>query len=71
MPGDKLISCHGLVLIYKGKNSYPTSDIYPHLVEYPDVKDCFGTRTDDGKVAKFKPLPTDHDIVGFYQGEIV
>jgi hypothetical protein len=62
--GDKLASCHGLVLIYQGKCGIKD---YPHKVQYPDGS--VGTRTNDGQVilsSRLK-LDTDHDIVGFYE----
>lgn len=64
-PGDKLISCHGLILTYVGPS---TSDRYPHKVKYPDEiyeKNSYGTRTDEGYVFVVNRLPEDHDIVGF------
>jgi len=56
--GQKLLSKHGMVLTYLGKNN---DLIYPHLVEYPDGGT--GSRTDDGFVYKNARLPGDHDIV--------
>ena len=59
-PGDKLISRHGMIFEYVSRSN---KDPYPHVVRYPDGS--MGTRCDDGKVAEWRPLPTDHDIVGF------
>lgn len=59
-PGDKLLSCHGMILTYKGPSG---NKKWPHLVEYPDGSD--GTRTDDGFVISNPKmqLPRDHNIV--------
>ena len=68
-PGDKLISCHGLILTYVGLNENDTSGNYPHRIQYPNDEiygsNSFGSRTDDGFVFKYKRMPEDHDIVGF------
>jgi hypothetical protein len=67
-PGDKLISCHGLILTYVGPNDYDSSNYYPHKVKYPENEiygnKSFGTRDDEGRVSK-NGIPEDHDIVGF------
>lgn len=62
--GSKLVSVHGTILTYLGKNG-PLA--YPHRVRYPDGSE--GTRTDDGYVFKTRRLPTDEDITGFAQGD--
>lgn len=57
-PGDKLISKHGLELIYVG----PLPGIYmDHEVKYPDG--TFGTRTHDGFVFRKQRSDLTHDIV--------
>lgn len=60
-PGDKLISVHGMMLVYVGRIG---SSEYPHKVMYPDGS--FGTRNDEGYVYNTDRLPEDHDIIGFY-----
>jgi hypothetical protein len=68
-PGDLLESTLGAKLKYIGKEG--TED-FPHDVKYlwaPDEKfadNSMGTRTDEGWVYANKPLPTDHDIKGFW-----
>ena len=56
--GQELISCHGEVLTYIGKECY---EAFLHRVEYADGS--LGSRTDDGFVADNFRLATDHDIV--------
>lgn len=58
--GDKLVSCHGMILTYVGLTS---CDKFRHRVQYPNGS--FGSRTDDGQVFTHSKLPEDHDIVGF------
>lgn len=58
-PGDKLLSCHGMILTY-GKYIGETN-VYPHEVIYPNGSR--GTRLDDGRAYRYKPLPSDHNIV--------
>ena len=58
-PGDKLLSRPGTVLTYVGP--LPKGHTYDHEVAYPDGSR--GTRMNDGRVYKNKPLPEDHDIV--------
>lgn len=65
--GDFLISNLG------GKFKYISKDCnspYPHMVKHMDgeFKGSFGTRLDDGRVAK-NSLQTDHNIVGFYKSK--
>lgn len=60
-PGDKLVSCHGMIFTYVGIDERLVP--FRHLVKYPDGAD--GSRVDDGSVFLKKKLPTDHDIVGF------
>lgn len=62
--GQKLVSCHGLVLEYVGKT---VSKKYPHKVKYPDGS--FGTRSDDGQVFIENKLATDHDIAEILEKE--
>ena len=61
--GDVLISCHGAKLKYLR----PTArhEYLDHVVEYTEgeFEGSTGTRTDDGRVFKYNPLPTDHNIV--------
>jgi hypothetical protein len=61
--GDKLRSCHGMILEYVGriKRDEPHNPLYPHEVRYPNG--ARGTRTDDGQVFTVNRLPEDHDIV--------
>lgn len=61
-PGDKLKSKHGLILEYIGIDE--TQAPYRHRVRYPAPLGE-GTRLDNGMVFKNRPLPEDHDIVGF------
>ena len=56
--GDKLLSCHGVILTYVG---YKQGAAYPHEVEYPDGG--YGSRLDNGQVFGNNRLPTDEDIV--------
>lgn len=63
-PGDKLLSCHGEVFTYLGKDG-PAE--YPHRVRYPGSP-AEGTRTDDGQVFAKNKQPEDHDIIGFAPG---
>ena len=58
-PGDKLISKHGMELIYM--RPLPDGTYMDHEVKYPDGS--LGTRTHDGFVFRKKRLDTDHDIV--------
>jgi len=57
--GDRLLSKHGWILTYVKK--LPEENYFDHLVRYPDGSG--GTRTNEGMVARNRPLPTDHDIV--------
>jgi hypothetical protein len=59
-PGDKLRSCHGMILEYVGLVPYSNGK-YPHCVKYPDG--TRGTLTNNGQVFKTARLPEDHDIV--------
>ncbi len=59
-PGDKLRSCHGMILEYVGLYG-PTNLPYRHRIKYPDGS--LGSRTDDGYVFSVNRLPEDHDIV--------
>jgi hypothetical protein len=56
--GDKLLSCHGMVLVYNGRNR---SEPFPHEVVYPNGEK--GSRTDDGQAFIDSKQPEDHDIV--------
>ena len=60
--GDKIVSQHGLVLEYIGIDEDKAP--YRHVVRYPDNRGD-GSRLDNGMVFMNKPLPTDHNIVGF------
>lgn len=60
-PGDKLISCHGVVLTYVGIDERLVP--FRHKVKYPDGAGV--SRADDGSVFLEKKLPTDQDIIGF------
>ena len=57
-PGDKLVSKHGAILTYVGKNDY-----YDHNVLYSNGS--AGTRTNDGFVYRNpdKRLHQDHDTI--------
>jgi hypothetical protein len=56
--GQKLISCHGIVLTYLRRQDCPT---FGHRVQYPNGST--GTRTHDGQCFIKNKLPADHDIV--------
>lgn len=60
-PRDKIISCQGMIFTYISPGG--SNPDCPHIVMYPNG--AYGERTDDGKVSCVKPLPTDHNIVGF------
>lgn len=61
--GQKLVSKHGMVLTYLGKNKGNHTKLWPHMVKYPDGGT--GSRTTDGFVYTNPKsrLPADHDIV--------
>lgn len=65
-PGDKLVSCHGMIFKYIGIDESLTP--YRHVVQYPNGS--AGSRIDDGSVFVHKKLPTDHDIIGFYKESV-
>ncbi len=58
--GDRLLSCHNEILIYRGLSGIPE---HPHRIEYADGG--YGTRTNDGFVMwnPIKRLDTDHNVV--------
>ena len=58
--GDKLLSKHGMTLTYMFIDESQAP--YRHRVKYPNGSE--GTRLDNGMVG-IRPLPEDHDIVGF------
>ena len=62
-PGDKLLTKHGLIVTYLGKDG---TFSYPHLIKYPSHAPYFGsegTRLDNGQVFEKNRLPEDEDIV--------
>ncbi len=63
--GDKLLSNLGGKFMYVSKDD--NNSPYRHKVKFLDgqFKGSFGTRLDDGRVAK-KSLPSDHIIIGYY-----
>lgn len=68
VPGQKLKSKHGLILIYVGKSEPYVDTRFPHKVQYPERisnRPYFGTRTHDGFVmaSPGARLESDHDIV--------
>lgn len=63
--GDLLISSHGTVFKYIGKDtSNICREMYPHEIMNNKTK-ARCTRTDDGFVFKFKRHPDDEDIIDF------
>ena len=60
LPGETIISKHGMELIYVGKIDCP-DNVFIHQVKYPDGG--WGTRSKEGWTFVNKPLPEDHDIV--------
>lgn len=57
--GDKLISCHGDIFTFEGKDD--RFEPFPYEVSYPNG--AGGSRTIDGFVFRHKRLASDHDIV--------
>ena len=57
--GQKLLSKHGLILIYIGP--LPEFEYYDHLVRYPDG--TYGSRCHDGYVYRNDRRDCDHDII--------
>lgn len=62
-PGDRLISCHGMILTYEGINERSTP--FRHVVKYPNGG--HGTRADNGETYLHNKMAIDHDIIGFAQ----
>lgn len=58
-PGDRLRSCHGMILTYVAP--LPASDYMNHEVRYPNG--ARGTRTHDGFVFRKNRMECDHNIV--------
>lgn len=57
-PGQKLRSCHGLILTYvRFDDKMP----FCHIVMYPDGG--YGSRSHDGQTYINNKMETDHDIV--------
>ena len=71
LPGDLLISKHGLSLEYVSKTPWGIYNYLDHVVKYIEDPigggaingDSYGTRTNDGYVFSKMRKPSDHDIV--------
>lgn len=63
-PGDKLLTKHGTILTYVGRNQ----GFYPHEIRYPNGES--GTRCDDGFVFYRNRLEADEDVIAILPSEV-